>query len=294
MGSGGYSVSDRQVRAQASGYYTKPTHEVFTAKHMNEGMNPYGVKIRESRDSSEHPNSLAIIIALDQTGSMGYMPHHLIKDGLPTLMSGIIENGIPDPQVMFCAIGDAHNGEEAPFQISQFESSDALLDHWLEKVYLEGNGGGNGGEDYSFAHYFAAKHTSIDCFEKRGEKGFLFTIGDDKPHSAITGSMFKHYLGEPEGSQKTAIEMIAEAKKMYNVYHIHVGTEEASGRVKSTWRELLGENFIDCPRFEEAPKIIARIIADNARKYSGSFSESITPSKSDSSETPVYDESEML
>ncbi len=268
MGSGGYSTYSRSVRAEEEGYFTKSAAEIFTASRMNEGMNPYGVLIRESRDSAEHPRSLAIIIALDQTGSMGYMPHNLIKEGLPTIMEGIMGAGISDPQVMFCAIGDAHNYENAPLQISQFESSDTLLDHWLTKVYLEGNGGGNGGEDYSLAHYFAGHHTSIDCFEKRQEKGFLFTIGDDKPHTSVTSNMFKGYLGESDSSDQTAEEMLTSAKKLYNVYHIHVGTSEASRRVKDRWKQLLGENFIDCPDFTKAPTKIAEIIAANAIKYS--------------------------
>ena len=293
MGGGSYSFSSRAVRADDLGYHTKSAAEIFTSRSMNEGMDPKGVKVRESRDSAEHPHSLAIMLVLDQTGSMGYMPKELIKDGLPTIMSHIMEVGIPDPQVMFCAIGDAHNHESAPFQISQFESSDELLDHWLTKVWLEGNGGGNGGEDYSFGHYFAANHTSIDCFEKRGEKGFLFTIGDDKPHPSILANMFKGYLGETEASTKTAEEMVAAAQKMYNVYHIHVGYDEASYGTKVRWKQLLGENFIDCPDFREAPKKIAEIIAANARKYPKEFSElqTITPSVDTSSE--IY-ESEIL
>lgn len=44
-------------------------------------MNIVG-KIRECRDSEEHPESLPIIIALDVTGSMGMVPHSLITGGL--------------------------------------------------------------------------------------------------------------------------------------------------------------------------------------------------------------------
>lgn len=286
MGGGTYSQSSRSVRAADMGYHTKAASDIFEQKHLNEGMDPKSVVVRESRDSDEHPNSLAIIIGLDQTGSMGYIPHHLIKDGLPTLMAGIMENGILDPQVMFCAIGDAHNREEAPLQISQFESSDELLDHWLTKVYLEGNGGGNNGEDYALVHRFAAQRTSIDCLEKRGEKGFLFTIGDDKSHRVIEKRYFEKYLGESEASDKTIAELIAEAQEKYHVYHVHVGTHEASGNVKNTWRELLGENFIDCPNYKEAPKMIARIIADNAVKHLGN-TDAVAAEVDEAVENPV-------
>jgi hypothetical protein len=187
MGGGSYSSVKRVSRlsnyASEKGFksvddYMSTKENVFEERSLNNAMDPHDVAVRESRDSDEHPNSLAIIIALDVTGSMGSIPHHLVKEGLPSIMEGIIQAGIPDPQVLFLGIGDT-NFDSAPLQVGQFESSDELLDKWLTSVYLEGGGGGNVGESYHLAWYFAAKHTSIDCFEKRKQKGLLFTIGDE-------------------------------------------------------------------------------------------------------------------
>ena len=168
MGGGTYSSTTRHERAVTSGYYSKPKEEIFKQREINNAMNPYGISIRESRDSVEHPNSLAIILALDVTGSMGSIPHHLVKDGLPDIMQGIIDKGLKDPQLLFLAIGDHECGDKAPLQVGQFESSDELLDKWLTDVFLEGGGGSNEGESYLLAWYFASLHTSIDCLEKRG------------------------------------------------------------------------------------------------------------------------------
>lgn len=41
------------------------------------------VGVRECRDSEEHPETTPIIIALDVTGSMGRIPHDLVKNQLP-------------------------------------------------------------------------------------------------------------------------------------------------------------------------------------------------------------------
>ncbi|MGR9053887.1 MAG: hypothetical protein ACU84J_14670, partial [Gammaproteobacteria bacterium] len=174
MGYGSYSLEQRTIRSEKLGYTTKSAREIFRQRSINSSMNPYGVRLRESRDSAEHPNSLSIVLALDVTGSMGSIPHHLVKQGLPHIMGNIMQHGIKDPQLLFLAVGD-HECDRSPLQVGQFESNDELLDKWLTDVFLEGGGGGNEGESYLLAWYFAAFHTAIDCFEKRREKGFLFT-----------------------------------------------------------------------------------------------------------------------
>ncbi len=106
MGHGRYSLSDRSVRSAEMGYTTKSMHEIFSQQSINNAMNPHGVKVRESRDSEEHPDTVSIVLALDVTGSMGSIPHHLVKEGLPKIMGNIIQSGTPDPQLLFLAIGD--------------------------------------------------------------------------------------------------------------------------------------------------------------------------------------------
>ena len=91
MGYGGYSMHSRSLRSEELGYTTKSAREIFKSKSINNAMNPNGIVIRESRDSEEHPNSVPIIIALDVTGSMGSVPHHLVKQGRPTMMESIMK-----------------------------------------------------------------------------------------------------------------------------------------------------------------------------------------------------------
>jgi len=261
MGGGFYSTSDRSVRASHAGYYTKSSSEIFKSKSINSAMNPHGVKIRESRDSADHPNSLAVVIALDVTGSMGTVPHHLVKDGLPNIVDGIIQKGIKDPQLLFLGIGD-HECDSFPLQTGQFESSDELLDKWLTTTFMEGGGGGNGGESYLLAWYFAGKHTSIDCFEKRKQKGFLFTIGDEPVLNSISASELKNLMGNGEYKNYTAAQLLEQARKLYNVYHIHI-KETSQGSRQSTingWKELLGDNLIAVERHEEVSKVITDIV----------------------------------
>lgn len=265
MGYGSYSSRLRSTRAIASGFYTKPKEEIFAERSINNAMSPYGIGVRESRDSTEHPESLAIIIALDVTGSMGSVPHYLVKDGLPNIVDKIIKGGVPSPQVLFLGIGD-HECDSAPLQVGQFESSDELLDKWLTSVYLEGGGGGNAGESYLLAWYFAAYHTAIDCFEKRGKKGFLFTIGDEPALEQIPSSTLKALMGPGQYEDYSAKALFEKASEKYNVFHVHI-SETYSGSRKSVfnhWKQNLQDRVIVAERHEMVSEIISSTVLNGS------------------------------
>ena len=87
------------------------------------------------------------------------------------------------PQILIGGIGDA-TCDRAPLQVGQFESG-IEIDEDLAKLWLEGGGGGQQTESYELAMYFMARHTSIDCLEKRGQRGYLFLIGDEMPYPKV-------------------------------------------------------------------------------------------------------------
>jgi hypothetical protein len=269
MGGGSYSYTDRNIRATNMGYFTKSHEEIFESKKIDNSMNPEGVTLRESRDSEEHPESLAIIIGLDETGSMYEIPHYLVKDGLPSTINNIFKHGIEHPQVMFFGIGD-HKVDAAPFQVGQFESSDELLDQWLTRIYLEGHGGGNGGESYHLAWYFAALRTEIDCLEKRSQKGVLITVGDEPVHSTLSSGSQTRIFGHGDYRDWTTKALLSKASKKYHVYHINV-EETMNGSSKSVqdgWKELLGENFISLKSQTDIAETIANLVAKSIKTVS--------------------------
>jgi hypothetical protein len=267
MGWGAYSLEERALRSEKIGYSTKSAREIFSQRSINNAMNPHGVIVRESRDSAEHPESVSIILALDVTGSMGSIPHHLVKEGLPTIMGRIIQSGTKDPQLLFLAVGD-HECDRSPLQVGQFESSDELLDKWLTDVYLEGGGGGNMGESYLLAWYFAAFHTAIDCFEKRGQKGFLFTIGDEPTLPEIPAPALKKLMGEGQHQTWSAAELLDKARQRYHVFHLHIRETSSGSRkeVMDGWKQLMGDQLIILAHHEDVSKVIPEIIAAKAEK----------------------------
>ena len=265
MGHGTWTNVSYDALSTSKGYNKAlRASDVFTRKEESRLMSPYGVQVRESRDSAEHPESLPVIIMLDETGSMGKIPFNFVKEGMPHLMLGLMDAGIQHPQILFGAIGDHLTGEAAPLQIGQFESETQLMDKWLSDVYLVGAGGPNNCESYLLAHYFAGEMTSIDSFEKRQEKGFLFTIGDEKTHDSVTGDYLRNLIGPGQYKDVySAKDLLAKAQEKYHVFHIHAneGSYRDNQEVLSSWRSLLGDNLIIVNDHREIAKTIAETVA---------------------------------
>jgi hypothetical protein len=248
MGQGVYDVVFRASRSEklrsAMGYSYEDAPSSIFSSTLNSKMSPVGIDLRESRDSDEHPQSYPIIIALDVTGSMGQIPLYLIQKGLPKIMSKVIDSGISHPQLLFVGIGDSHY-DKASLQVGQFESSDELLDYWLQNLWLEAGGGGNNGEDYLLAHHFATYHTVTDSWEKRQTKGVLITIGDehylDLENHLLTENVYKTPIQVSDSKR-----LIEECKEKYNVYHIHTNNRVYQGEeiVADRWVKLLGEENV--------------------------------------------------
>lgn len=262
MGGSTYSFTDRTTRATASGYSTKSADEIFEQNKkrvIHDSMDPKNAKLREARDSAAHPNTVPIILSLDVTGSMGKIPHYLVKDGLPHMMQGIIDEGTLDPALLFLAVGDS-TVDMVPLQVGQFESGDQELDQWLTRTYLEGGGGGNEGESYLLAWYFAAYHTVTDAWEKRGQKGFLFTVGDEPCLEGVSKNELERIMGDKYETGVMADVLLADAQKTYDVYHLHILQGQRGKDSLEGWQKRLGQRCIPVGNYEDVAKTITKIV----------------------------------
>jgi len=228
-----------------------------TERKVHEKMNPFGVQVRESRDSDSHPTSRAVSVLFDVTGSMKTVPR-ILQANLPRLMDLLIRKGyLEHPQIMVGGIGDA-TCDKAPLQVGQFESG-IEIEEDLGKLYLEGGGGGHITESYELALYFLARHTSLDCHEKRGQRGYVFIIGDEIPYPVVKRGEVERVIGDRPQADIPVGDVLAELWKRYDVYFIlpkltHHWDDEA---VLSRWIELLGQNVL---RLED-PAGICELIA---------------------------------
>jgi hypothetical protein len=260
----------------------KSTAGIYTSKGLDKDLDPKGVKLRESRDSKDNPNSTPIIVALDVTGSMGMLADVIAREGLGTLFKEILdEKPVSDPHLMFMALGDAAC-DQHPLQVSQFEADNRIVDQ-LTKIFLEGGGGGNQTESYDFPWYFAARHTEHDSLIVRAKKGYLFTVGDEQAPAGLTKAKIKEVCGDGIQSDLTAEELLAEVQRKYEVFHIMIAEGDFARRspdsVKSTWKNLLGQRAIWLDDHKKlAETIVAAISVTNgstAAKAAAKFGKSV-------------------
>ena len=251
-------LSDTAARAQ-----------VFKQTNIKSIFDPKGVMLRESRDSEANPNSNAIILGLDVTGSMGIVAEKIATEGLGKLVDGILtRKPVDDPHVMVMAIGDAFC-DRAPLQVSQFEA-DIRIAEQLKELWLEGGGGGNAFESYDFPWYFAGKRTAIDCFEKRGKKGYLFTIGDEPPPpQGLTSQQINNIFNGGEQQGYTSEQMLEMAQDKYNVFHIiceqgsHCSYSQSRNDTITKWRNLLGKKAILLSDYDFISEVIISVMEVN-------------------------------
>ena len=218
MGRGSYTAADwAKLRNSRNLANAQSETEIFRKTECDPRFDPKFIQAREARDSEDHPESLPIIIGLDVTGSMGYLATQVAQESLnETMMKLYSTNAVKDPALMFAAYGDYH--DSAPLQVTQFESdiriAEQLLDLWLENC-------GSGEVVLSGLWHFAANHTLLDNYEKRGKKGFLITIGDaatcrdlGAARKGFYERVFGEYVDKPEA------DILEEAQKKFEVFHL--------------------------------------------------------------------------
>jgi hypothetical protein len=264
MGNTRWSPTD--WKSYSSTTKTKTKDELFSSVDLKAHLDPKAINYRESRDSVSNPNSTAIILAFDVTGSMGQISDFFVREGLGNVMREVFtRKSVPDPHILTMAIGDSEC-DKVPLQVSQFEA-DLKIASQLTDFFLEGNGGGNDHESYTFAWYFAALHTQLDCFEKRQKKGYLFTIGDEELNPTLYAEKIKQFTSDKPQSDLSANDLFAMVSKRFNVYHVIIEQGNYASRylknVQKSWSSVLGQSVLSLSDYTKLSELIISAIEIN-------------------------------
>ena len=216
------------------------------ASGVHESLDPIkiGVNGRESCDGVDHTQSVPVAILYDVTGSMLDVPE-VMQGKLPKLMDTIVKKAsITDAQILYGAVGD-YFSDRYPFQVGQFES-DNRSDEQLRNIILEGGGGGGNHESYELALYFAAHKTSIESFEKRGKKGYLFTIGDEKAYLSAEKDEIRDVFGDQIDDNISLDQLVSDVNEKWNHFHLIPTNTSYRGdtETKKFWQKYLGERVV--------------------------------------------------
>lgn len=249
-----------------SGSYSN--QDMFKARRLDSALNPKNV-MRECCDSTEHPNTIPVILALDVTGSMGDAAVEVAKK-LNVVMTKLYEK-IADVEFLIMGIGDLAY-DAAPIQASQFES-DIRIAEQLDKVWFEFGGGGNNYESYTAAWYFGARHTKLDCWN-RGKRGIIITMGDELlnpylPLNGRHGGLLAVTGDSLQGDVETA-DLYKEVTKKYDVYHLDVAhgysSEWRKDEIEKSFVPVIGEDHFKSVNMDSIADAIIEIIMNSANQ----------------------------
>lgn len=231
-------------------------HDILSPSKLNAA----GKNVRESFDSDAHPTSRAVAVLFDVTGSMGRVPKIFITK-LDKLMALLIKKGyLEHPHVLFGAIGDA-TCDSIPLQIGQFEAGNEM-DETLSKIVAEGGGGGQTTESYELAMYYMARHTDLDCLNKRGDKGYLFILGDERPYPQVKRSEVQRLIGDNIETNISTEDILAELREKFEVFWAmpSQGSYSEDSSVVDPLKKMFGQNFLRLDNADDVCELIASTI----------------------------------
>lgn len=265
MGSGAWDSVAYTTSVRTMGFNSSTAmsyanvQEVYRESNLHPLLNPYKV-VRECCDSEEHPETIPVILALDVTGSMGRAAT-MCASKLDEIMSELYGK-VKDIEFMMMGIGDL-SYDDAPIQVTQFESDIRIFDQ-TTKIWFEAGGGGNQFESYTSAWYFGLHNTKLDCW-KRGKKGIIITMGDEPLNPYLPGWKLTKVLGTSIQDVDTEA-LYKEVLEKFDVYHIAITNESSytryADKIKQTWGALLGQHLL-IGTSDQLPQLISQIIEDH-------------------------------
>ena len=153
-----------------------------------------------------------LVVIVDGTGSMGKFPETIFKK-LP-LLDDSAKDYLDDCEVSYGMIGDA-GSDQYPLQIQPFGKGKQMVES-LNKLIIEGNGGGNAMESYDLAALYYARNVEMP----KANKPILIFICDEGVYPNVNKTWAKQYARVELVEKLSSKQLFEELQTKYSVYVI--------------------------------------------------------------------------
>lgn len=160
-----------------------------------------------------------VVIISDFTDSRGD-DIKIIDQKLPMLIGNInMKNYLPyKPKASFAGVGDAKY-DLAPIQVGEYYF-DEKIDEVFKHFWREKGGGGTGQESFELMAYFYSYHSILDSL-KRGQKGYLFFIGDEGFYPVVSKDEVRRIIGDEIPEDLDAKDVFTDLQEKFKVFFIY-------------------------------------------------------------------------
>ena len=202
-----------------------------------------------------------LMILCDVTGSMGDWPATIFSK-LPYLDLEGKEYLGPNMEISFAAIGDAHS-DQYPIQVRGFNKGTELKNE-LEKLVIEGNGGGQSSESYELTALYYARNANMP----NAARPIMIIIGDEGFYDTITKAHAKFAHVSLQDSHLNTKELFRELQEKFSVYLIRKPYDSGGeATIQKRWEELIGEEHIAMlPSADRVVDVIFGILAQEKNR----------------------------
>lgn len=254
MGGGG-SYYDRDVTYGGSTTrtgYSDFAAQVTSQSNLDSSLLPLNRRLVSDCESP-------LVLLLDGTGSMGTLPR-IFCDKVPMIAGQIaVQKYLDDAIVSLAIVGDV-TCDRGPIQVCDFAKI-RDLDPWLQKLWIEGGGGGQHFESYEFMAYFYARLYDM----KNARIPMLIFTGDESFREELSAEKLrKHFGGQHQDVSSFTVFNELKEKFNGNVFLIHryYGGYDLDAEITAQWQKALGrENVVRLKTDTAVGDIILGVIA---------------------------------
>ena len=233
-----------------------------------------GVKMKDLVPESITTNSPApLVILCDVTGSMGEWPATIFSK-LPYLELEGQEYLGKKMEIAWGAIGDAQCRDKYPLQMRQFTKGTKLKKE-LEKLVIEGGGGGGMRESYELAALYCARNIEMP----KAINPICIIIGDEGFYDVVNKEDGKKFAFSSLQSRITGKEIFEELKRKFSVYLIRKPYDRYRTKgddmspndrtIYAQWEKVLGtDRIVMLPEAGRVVDVIFGILANETDRVS--------------------------